>query len=198
MHTPSILRSLILLAAVLTVSSPPSRAQGPLTPPGAPAPTMKSPQEIWDKVGTLETTVGTLQTQNQTLQQQVTGLQKDSAALGLLLANANIVLPWQISTVDSTGTVGQFASLAISPTGQPAISYYDGTNFDLKGAVLNGSAWSLSTLDSTGTVGTFPSLAFSPSGQPAISYWDNTGGDLKYAVFSGSTGRSVPSTARTP
>ena len=79
---------------------------------------MKSLQEIWDKVDTLETTVGTLQTQNQSLQQQVTGMQKDSVSLGLLLASSNIVLPWNISTVDSTGTVGQFASLAFFRTGQ--------------------------------------------------------------------------------
>jgi len=94
-----------------------------------------------------------------------------------------VKLPWQVRTVDSTGIVGSNSSLAFTPGGQPAISYYDFTNGDLKYAVYNGSAWALTTVDSLGNVGWgCTSLAFTPGGQPAISYCDYTYRDLKYAV----------------
>ncbi|MBE3097645.1 MAG: PEP-CTERM sorting domain-containing protein [Planctomycetes bacterium] len=40
---------------------------------------------------------------------------------------------WSIETVDSSGVVGLFTSIALDPmTGEPRISYYDSTNGDLK------------------------------------------------------------------
>ena len=102
---------------------------GSLAPPGAPEPTMKSLQEIWDKIGDLETTVGTQQTQITTLQTQNAALLQQSA---LMLLNAGVALLWSIATVDSEGSVGGYASLAFGPDGQPAIAYYDETNCDLK------------------------------------------------------------------
>ena len=44
-------------------------------------------------------------------------------------------LTWFLSTVDSTGDVGRHTSLAFSPGGEPAISYYDSTIQDLKFAI---------------------------------------------------------------
>ena len=44
---------------------------GPLTPPDAPAPTMRTLQEIWDKIGALETQTSLLQSQNAQLQSQI-------------------------------------------------------------------------------------------------------------------------------
>jgi hypothetical protein len=83
--------------------------------------------------------------------------------------------------VDSAGNVGKHTSLAFGPGGQPAISYYDDSNADLKFARYNGNSWSLTTVDSAGNVGIHTSLAFGPDGQPAISYYDGSNLDLKFA-----------------
>ncbi len=151
-------------------------AQGTLVPVTAPAPTMKSLQEIWDKIGALEV-------QNLILQQRLMALQQQNA---LLLEHAGISLPWQISTLDSSGSVGEYTSLGFAAGASPAIAYYDYSNGDLKFAVFNGSAWQLSLVDSGGGVGRYASLAFTSNGRAAISYYDYTNGDLKFAVFNGS------------
>ena len=119
--------SLITLGVIQSLS-----AQGPLPPPGAPAPTMKSLQELWDKLGVL-------QTQNQTLQTTVTNQTQILNAL----ADVHGLVAWNINTVDGAGNVGEFTSLAFTPAGQPAISYYDNTNGNLKYAVFNGTTWQL-------------------------------------------------------
>ena len=162
-------------------------AQGALVPAGPPAPTMKSLQEIWDRIGELEaehaSNLASLETEIGELQEKVSSQESRNASnLALLLSSLGGVLPFQLSTVDSTGSVGARTSLAFSPGGAPAISYYDITNHDLKVAVYNGASWDLSTVDSTGAVGRDTSLAFSPGGEPAISYYDGTNQDLKFAI----------------
>jgi hypothetical protein len=92
---------------------------------------------------------------------------------------------WDITTVDSEGSVGRDTSLAFDASDNPAISYFDWTNKDLKYAYFNGSAWDITTVDSSGRVGESTSLAFDTSGLPAMSYYDTTNGDLKYAHFNG-------------
>ena len=163
-----------------------SLAQGPLAPPGAPAPTQKSLQEILDKIGTLQTQISLLQTQNTALQTQLSSVSGMDA-----ISAAGLALPWYLTTVDSDVNVGEFTSLAFGPDGHPAISYHDETKGDLKFARSNGSTWTTVTVDSAGDVGHYPSLAFGPDGHPAISYWDSGKADLKFTRFNGSTWTSA-------
>src|SRR5665647_815765 len=51
---------------------------------------------------------------------------------------------WNIQLVDNGGgssNVGTDTSLQLTPTGWPAISYYDNTNYDLKYAYKDASGW---------------------------------------------------------
>lgn len=106
-------------------------------------------------------------------------------------ANCQLAASWTITTVDSTGDVGKYASLALdSATGNPRISYYDSTNGDLKYASYTGAAWQIASVDTTNDVGGYTSLALDASGPPRISYYDfspstangSSGGlNLKYA-----------------
>ena len=91
---------------------------------------------------------------------------------------------WE-STVVAGGSEGLYTSLAVLPSGHPAISYYDESYGDLKYTWFDGSEWHDTTVDSEGDVGSYTSLAILPSGHPAISYFDLTNLDLKYAWFDG-------------
>ncbi len=89
-----------------------------------------------------------------------------------------------ITTVDSAGYVGEYTSLAINPDdGFARISYYDGTNENLKFVQCTNddcSTKNITTVD-TGNVGTQTSLAINPDdGFARISYFDHSGGDLKF------------------
>jgi hypothetical protein len=108
-----------------------------------------------------------------------------------LLASLALALPddaqaqaynWSTVAVDSTGSVGEYTSIAVDANGDPMISYHDGTpNLDLKFAVCdlsestNGNCdqsgdWGSVTVDSTGTVGQYASISVDVNGDPMISY----------------------------
>jgi hypothetical protein len=82
-----------------------------------------------------------------------------------------------LTTVDSTGDVGKYSSIAIGMDGLPVISYYDDApNYDLKVAhcedvACTGTA-TITTLDNTASsVGQYSSIAVGIDGLPIISYY---------------------------
>jgi hypothetical protein len=179
------MKSMMLISAALCGLS---LGQGNLNPPGSPAPTMKSLQEIWDKAVNLEA-------QNLAQQQQISALtqknNEQNAYLGILLEKSGVSLPWKLASVDSVGNQRCNSSLAFAPNGQPAICFYDGINQDLKYAAFDGSTWQITPVDTADNVGVELSLKISPAGQPAIGYYDLTNQDLKFASFDGTSWTAV-------
>lgn len=109
---------------------------------------------------------------------------------GLLIASIFIsdnacAAQWSIEQVESGG-VGEFSSLAIDNNNHSHISYYDGSNGDLRYAKWDGISWNIETVDSSDDVGKFTSIALDSSDHPHISYFDATNEDLKYAYWTGS------------
>ena len=93
---------------------------------------------------------------------------------------------WNRVTVDSTGDVGEYTSLALDGSGNPRISYYRSDTDDLKYAWCDtgcGSAgnWNSVAVESAGDVGLYTSLALDSSGNPRVSYYRSDTDDLQYA-----------------
>jgi hypothetical protein len=112
---------------------------------------------------------------------------------------------WTCTTVDSTNEVGEYTSIAFDPAGDAWISYYDGTNSDLRVARYVGSggtgcastAWTCTAVDTSATYGLWTSIAFDPTGAPWISYYDSGNSDLRIARYLGSGGTGCASAAWT-
>ncbi len=86
-----------------------------------------------------------------------------------------------------------YTSIAVDGSGDPVISYRDGTNTALKFAICDLSAstngncdqagdWRTQTVDAAGNVGTNTSIAVDGNGYPVISYFSETNLDLKFAA----------------
>src|SRR5690606_12098430 len=90
-----------------------------------------------------------------------------------------------ITTVDSTGDVGIYTSIAIGSDGLPVISYKDETNTSLKVAKCDNQACSgsptITTVDNTASMGNYTSIAIGSDGLPIISYRDVTNTSLTVA-----------------
>lgn len=87
-------------------------------------------------------------------------------------------------TIDSGGSVGQYASMAVGTDGNPLISYYDQTNANLKVAHCENvycTSTTITTLDSTGDMGRHSSITIGQDGFGLISYYDFDNGALKVA-----------------
>ena len=93
---------------------------------------------------------------------------------------------WNIETVDSSTSVGNYLSLALDSNDYPHISYPDSLNHDLKYAKWDGSVWNCEIVDSDGEVGASNSIALDLDDNPHIAYADRTNQALKYAKWDGS------------
>ncbi len=94
------------------------QGQGPIDPESAPGESMKSLQEIWDRLGEIETNI---QTQAQQIQAQ--GQIIEAIAQGF-----DIELPWIIYDVPTFGGVLGNSAMTVSSKGEPLIAYvgFDG------------------------------------------------------------------------
>src|SRR5438067_11695724 len=87
-------------------------------------------------------------------------------------ANPSACSAAALTTLDSAGTVGAYSSVAVGADGLGLISYYDGTNGDLKAAHCDNLACSsapLTTRDSAGLVGHFTALRVGAGRRGAMS-----------------------------
>ncbi len=101
---------------------------------------------------------------------------------GVLTAHPQIPRPNSVTTLDSSGTVGQFTSITIGTDGLPIISYNDSSNGNLKiahcGNATCTSGNTAVTLAGSFSQATFTSIAIHTDGFPIISYIDGVTGDL--------------------
>ena len=88
-------------------------------------------------------------------------------------------------TLETTGVVGYYTSVAIGADGNPVISYQDATNSDLELYVCDNPACTTGTnqtLATTDDVGNYTSVAIGADGNPIISHQDATNSDLELYV----------------
>lgn len=79
---------------------------------------------------------------------------------------------WEVTEIGSGPVEYEWnVSLAVDPSGNPGISYFDNNTEDLMFASRSGGTWTIETVASEGDVGRFSSLAFDPEGRPHISYF---------------------------
>jgi hypothetical protein len=93
---------------------------------------------------------------------------------------------WKIQTVESDGSVGGYAQLALDSVGRPHIAYHDYQNTAVKYVWWTGNAWNIEIVDAEHWVGEGLSLALDTADEPHITYYDRSTGELKYAHRSGS------------
>lgn len=122
------------------------------------------------------------------------------AVLTLVVTSATFAQTINTVTVTSSGNVGDYTSLALV-NGNPAISYYDWTNFQIKyvrASNAAGTLWSPPVTMPVILVSGQTSTLLVVNGNPAVAYQDGGNGFMKYiraADTSGTTWGSALSLA---
>ena len=105
-------------------------------------------------------------------------------------SSCSSVFSWTSTVVDN-GQSFLDQQITIDANNALHISYYDGSNYDLKYAKCSSScsstsSWTTLLIDSDGQVGSGNSLAVDSNNNPHISYYDFINQNLKYATCSSS------------
>lgn len=91
---------------------------------------------------------------------------------------------WEVTQIGSGPISYQYnVSLALDPSGQPGISFYNDTDRDLVFARFDGDSWGLERPAEDGDVGKYSSLAYDSEGNPSISFFRQTGPNEGEIVF---------------
>ncbi len=78
--------------------------------------------------------------------------------------------PFVVSTVDSLGDPGEYASLVLDGRGEPAIAYRDAATATLRYAERQGRAWHVEAVDPAAGSGLYASLAMDATGGVHVAY----------------------------
>jgi hypothetical protein len=76
---------------------------------------------------------------------------------------------WQTETVDASGDIDRYNSLALDASGLPQIAYREAGDEDLKYAYNNGVFWDTEVVAGSDRQGSYASLALSSTGLPRIA-----------------------------
>jgi len=93
---------------------------------------------------------------------------------------------WHTETVDSDGSVGNYASLDLDSFDYPHIAYYDATNFKVKYAYQDIDGWHTEFVDADVSYGLHITLELDSQNNPLITYTNNEDKLLKFAYKSNS------------
>ncbi len=165
------LRAVLAAAALLPASL---LAQGALAPTGAPAPSMHSLEQIYDRLAAVATD-----------QRELAGEQRATTQLlvtTLAATSASFSLRWATTTVAATGDIGEYCSLAFAPDGEPAIAAVDNTTHRLRFFRRSAAGWTGEDADTDSYTGRAACLVFDPSGRPTIAHFATAHDQLRLAV----------------
>ncbi len=149
--------------------------------------------------------IGLIDINTAQVQRRIFGLCQRGTYVARVLSDGNIecrVMPIGLKvTVDSSGIVGKFTSIAIRDDGRPIVSYYHESFGRLKVydcSDISCMFGTVRTRDNTGDAGSFTSIAIRDDGRPIISYFDVEDANLKIldcvnANCSGGTVRTLDS-----